>query len=74
MALFAIINNNHVSNIIIAETKEIAEMISDGIAVEYNENDYVCIGMEYKNKKFIVPPLPEYIPPVRKDDDKAVIE
>jgi len=34
MALFAIINNNRVSNVIIAETKEIAELVSDGVAVD----------------------------------------
>lgn len=58
MALFAIINNDRVSNVIIAETKEIAELVSDGTAVEYQTNDYVFIGMEYKDEKFIVPPPP----------------
>lgn len=56
MALFAIINNDRVSNVIIAETKEIAELVSGGPAVEYQPNDYVFIGMEYKDGQFIVPP------------------
>ena len=58
MALFAIINNNRVSNGIIAETKEIAELVSDGTAVEYQPDDYVFIGMEYKDGQFILPPPP----------------
>jgi len=58
MALFAIINNDKVSNVIIAENKEIAELVSNGVAVEYQPDDYVFIGMEYKNGEFIVPPLP----------------
>ena len=58
MALFAIINNDKVSNVIIADTKEIAELVSGSTAVEYQPNDYVFIGMEYKDGQFIVPPSP----------------
>jgi hypothetical protein len=58
MALFAIINNDKVSNVIIAETKEIAELVSNGIAVEYQPDDYVFIGMEFKDGEFILPPPP----------------
>lgn len=58
MALFAIINNDRVSNVIIADTKEIAELVSGSTAVEYQPNDYVFIGMEYKDGQFIVPPPP----------------
>ena len=74
MALFAIINNDHVSNIIIAETKEIAEMISGGMAVEYNENDYVCIGFEYKNKKIVAPPLPDPVLSELVNEDQSKVD
>ncbi len=67
MALFAIINNDKVSNVIIAETQEIAELVSGSTAVEYQPNDYVFIGMEYTDGQFILPPpiefnFPEEIP------------
>ena len=46
------------ANIIIAETKEIAELVTGGIAVEYQPTDYVTIGLEYKNGAIIPPPPP----------------
>jgi hypothetical protein len=62
MALFAIIQNDKVANIIIADTKEIAELVTGNLAVEFQPTDYVIIGLEYKNGSFIVPPPPPIDP------------
>lgn len=60
MARFAVLINNVVSNIIIADTKEIAEELTGLTCIEYtNENpvhfDYIWNGSEF------IEPIPEEI-------------
>ena len=58
MANFAVIKNNILSNLIIADSLEIAESVTGNKCVEYNEeNDYVFIGSTYDGTSFI-PPAP----------------
>ena len=54
MANFAVIENNILTNLIIADTLEIAESLTGNKCVEYNEeNDYVLIGSKYDGTNFI---------------------
>jgi hypothetical protein len=55
MAYFAIIENNEVTNVIIAETKEIAETVTGKTCVEYTDSNPASIGWTYDGTKFIAP-------------------
>jgi hypothetical protein len=52
---FAVINNNIVENIIIADTLEIAEVVTGKTCVEYNDNNPAGIGWTYDGEKFVAP-------------------
>lgn len=58
MLNFAVINNNIVENVIVADTKEIAELVTNKTCVEYTESNPAGIGWTYENGKFIAPPQP----------------
>jgi len=55
MATWAVINGNSVSNIIVADTKEVAEAVTNAICVEYTESNPAGIGWTWDGKKFIAP-------------------
>ena len=55
MANYAVINDNIVENIIVADTKEIAEQITNKTCIEYTEENPANIGWAYANGAFIAP-------------------
>lgn len=61
MAKFAVIHNNIVSNVIICDTKEIAEALTNTVCVEYTEENPASIGWKYDadNNTFIQPIIEE---------------
>lgn len=52
---FAVLTNDIVSNVIIAETKEIAEAITGTTCVEYTDENPVLIGWSYDGTNFTAP-------------------
>jgi hypothetical protein len=54
---FAVIENNIVTNIIVAETKEVAETATGKICVEYTDLNPACIGLGYDGTTFEQPPV-----------------
>jgi hypothetical protein len=55
MNTFAVIEDNKVINIIVADTKEIAEQVTGQTCVEYTEENPVGIGYTYDGENFIEP-------------------
>ena len=55
MANFAEIKDGAVTNVIVADTKEIAEQVTGLTCVEYTEDMNVKIGWEYDGSNFIDP-------------------
>lgn len=55
MATFAVIENGLVTNTIVADTKEIAELVTGQTCVEYTENKRAGIGWTYDGQKFVEP-------------------
>lgn len=55
MANFAVLINNRVTNIIVADSKEIAEAVTNSICVEYTEENPAGIGWTYDGVNFIAP-------------------
>lgn len=55
MATFAVIENGIVVNTIVADTKEIAEMVTKQTCVEYTDLIPAGIGYAYDGKSFIEP-------------------
>ena len=55
MSNFAEIKNNVIVNIIIAETKEIAEMVTGGTCIEYTGESPIGIGWGYDGETFTAP-------------------
>jgi len=55
MATFAVIDNNTVTNVIVADTKEIAEQVTSLICVEYTEENPAAIGWTYNGSTFEAP-------------------
>ena len=52
MATFAVIDNNIVTNIIVADTKEIAETVTGSTCVEYTDENPAGIGWTYNGSTF----------------------
>ncbi len=52
MATFAVIDSNIVENIIVADTKEIAEEVTGKECVEYTDSNPAHIGWTYANDVF----------------------
>jgi hypothetical protein len=52
MATFAVLVNSVVSNIIVADSKEIAEEATSATCIEYTEIDTVNIGWTWDGTKF----------------------
>jgi hypothetical protein len=61
---FAVIENGVVTNIIIAETKEIAELVTGETCVQYTEENPARIKLKYENGVFEQPLIPEIIDPL----------
>ena len=57
MALFAVINNDSVSNVIVCDTKELAETLTGKTCIEYAEDSGVAIGWKYIDGAFVEPPV-----------------
>ena len=55
MATFAIINDNTVENIIVADTKEIAEQVIGKTCIEYTDENPASIGYTYADGVFTAP-------------------
>lgn len=64
MAIFAVIKDEVVVNVIVADTQEIADLVSSpDITINLGENDArVGIGFTYTNGTFQAPPAPEVTP------------
>lgn len=61
MANFAVISGNSVSNVIVADTKEIAEQVIGSACIEYTDENPASIGWTFDGTNFI-PPVVEEIP------------
>ena len=59
MANYAVINNNIVENIIVADTKEIAEEVTSKTCIEYTDNNPAGIGYTYADGVFTAPVVEE---------------
>jgi hypothetical protein len=57
MANFAIIENDIVTNVIVADSQEIAQEVTGKTCIEYTEKNPAGIGWSYDGKTFI-PPKP----------------
>jgi hypothetical protein len=56
---FAVLNGNVVTNVIIAESKEIAEEATGLTCVEYTQENPAGIGWTYDGEKFVSPVVEE---------------
>ena len=54
MAKYAVIDNELVINIIVADSKEIAEEASGKLCIEYT-TEPVCFGTPYQDGNFVFP-------------------
>ena len=52
---FAVLNNNIVTNLIVADTLEIAEAVTYTTCVQYTDHTTVGIGWTYDGTNFIAP-------------------
>jgi|LakMenEpi03Aug12_release.lakeMendotaPanAssembly.Ray.scaffolds.fasta_scaffold2240933_2 hypothetical protein len=55
MANYAVIQNDKVVNIIVCDSKEIAEQITNLTCIEYTEENNAGIGWTYDGTSFINP-------------------
>ena len=55
MAVFAVLQSGNITNVIVAETLEIAEMVTELTCVEIPEGSFAGIGWSYKDNEFIAP-------------------
>lgn len=55
MPNYAVIKDNYVVNVIVADSKEDAELLSRGICIEYNSENPAGIGLFWDGNKFINP-------------------
>ena len=61
MANFAVVEDGIVLNIIIADSKEIAESLVEKTCIEYTEDNVAFIGLSWDGTRFENPPPP--LPP-----------
>ena len=59
MATFAVMNSNIVENIIVADTKEIAEQVVGNECIEYTDSNPARIGWTWDGTKFTAPVVEE---------------
>lgn len=53
MAKFAIVQNNLVTNIIVADTKEIAEQVTNATCIEFSIQNPAGIGWTWDGTEFV---------------------
>ena len=58
---FAVVIEGKVDNIIVAESKEIAESVTGQECVEYTPDNLAHIGLGYDGQTFEQPPVPTVI-------------
>ena len=63
MANFAEIKDNVVTNVIVADTKEIAELVTGSTCVEYTDANPAGIGWTYDGSVFTPPAVQKTNPP-----------
>lgn len=56
---FAILSGNQVTNIIVADSKEVAEQITNATCVEYTDENPAHIGLGYDGTTFEQPAVKE---------------
>jgi hypothetical protein len=54
MAIYAVVENNTVMNIIVADSKEIAEKVTGKLCIESTQENTAVLGCEFDGEKFIV--------------------
>jgi len=59
MATFAVIENDIVTNVIVADTKEVAETVTGLTCIEYTEENPAGIDWTYDGENFIAPVIKE---------------
>jgi hypothetical protein len=59
MANYAVMNDNIVENIIVADTKEIAEQVTGKECIEYTDSNPAGIGWAYADGVFTAPVVEE---------------
>ena len=59
MATFAVIKDGTVNNVIVADTKEIAETVTGLTCIEYTNENPVGIGWTYDGAEFTAPVVEE---------------
>lgn len=59
MSLYAVLNNNLVINVIVAESQEIAQEATNMTCVEIPEDVTAGMGFTYIDGEFIAPPVEE---------------
>jgi hypothetical protein len=59
MKNFAVLDNDVVINTIVADTKEIAEQITNAICIEYDRTNPAGIGYQFDGTTFIEPEATE---------------
>lgn len=52
---FAVLENNVVENIILADTIEIAQQVTGKTCIEYSDTNPAGIGWTYDGEKFVAP-------------------
>ena len=62
MAIYAVIENNTVINVIVADSKEIAEEVTGKLCIKSTQDNGAGIGFAFDGEKFINPaPIQEPI-------------
>lgn len=65
MGMFAVIEDNVVINTILADSKSIAEEVTNKTCIEYTQDNPLGIGFIYDGEKFINPTMkPSYRPEI----------
>ena len=59
MTMFAVISEGTVTNIIVADSKEIAEEITGSLCIEYTEESPAHVGLGWDGESFEQPPVSE---------------
>jgi hypothetical protein len=59
MANYAVIQNNKVVNVIVADSKEIAEEVTNLTCIEYAADSNVGIGWKYDGTNLVLPVIEE---------------
>jgi hypothetical protein len=55
MTNFAVLNGNQVGNVIVAETKQDAELATNSICIEYTAENPAGIGWTWDGTNFVAP-------------------